>query len=167
MDYNTIKKLLDQYFEGQTSLEEEEQLRTYFQQENIPDDLKAFQPLFHFFNFEQTQELDQDFDAKVLEQIQLEAENKPTIRRLLPYVRRIAAAVVLALGIAFIAYQYTMPEETQKQAIDWSKYEPQTAEEAFKITKAALLRTSSKLNTGASQAAQEFTKIEEISKFFK
>ncbi|GHT26784.1 hypothetical protein AGMMS4957_22210 [Bacteroidia bacterium] len=44
-----IAALLDKYFEGLTSLEEEQTLRDYFQKDTIPEALKVYQPIFQYF----------------------------------------------------------------------------------------------------------------------
>ncbi len=46
MDYNAIRILLDKYWEGETSLEEEALLQTFFinNQEELPEDLAAAAP---------------------------------------------------------------------------------------------------------------------------
>ncbi len=41
-----IENVLNKYFEGETTAEEERQLRAYFYQENLPDNLKEFAPIF-------------------------------------------------------------------------------------------------------------------------
>ncbi|GGD29605.1 hypothetical protein [Flavobacterium orientale] len=48
MDWQKIEQLIDKYFEGTTSLEEEMVLKNYFSQENVADELKQFQPLFSY-----------------------------------------------------------------------------------------------------------------------
>ena len=47
-----IEKLLEKYFEGLTSLFEEKELREYFQQEQIPESLEKYKPIFAFFSNE-------------------------------------------------------------------------------------------------------------------
>ena len=44
-----INSILEKYFEGKTSLKEEELLRKYFRQDDIPENLKQYKPLFNFF----------------------------------------------------------------------------------------------------------------------
>lgn len=44
-----IDKLLNKYFEGATSLQEEEILRNYFEKEDIAENHKAYAPMFRFF----------------------------------------------------------------------------------------------------------------------
>lgn len=41
-----IEELIDRYFEGQTSCEEERELRSFFTQENVPESLQVYRPLF-------------------------------------------------------------------------------------------------------------------------
>jgi hypothetical protein len=40
------KRLLDKYFEGRTSCEEEQQLRRFFAEGDVPEDLKIYRPIF-------------------------------------------------------------------------------------------------------------------------
>jgi len=49
---NDINVLIEKYFEGLTSLDEEQRLRDYFRQENIPQDLEMYKPLFQYFTSE-------------------------------------------------------------------------------------------------------------------
>ena len=42
MDYKYIEQLLDSYFEAETNLEEENILRAFFAQENIPSHLRKY-----------------------------------------------------------------------------------------------------------------------------
>ena len=37
-----IEELIDRYFEGQTSCEEERELRSFFTQENVPESLQVY-----------------------------------------------------------------------------------------------------------------------------
>ena len=84
-----IENLLEKYFEGETSLEEEKSLRIYFTETlNIPPHLEKYQALFQFFTAEIDQALDPSFDQAVLEAI---SEVKPIkasrIRFLAPLYR--------------------------------------------------------------------------------
>lgn len=47
-----IDKLLEKYFEGNTSLEEESMLRNYFRQSDIDESHRVYAPLFNFFSSE-------------------------------------------------------------------------------------------------------------------
>ncbi len=49
MELANIKKIVEKYFDGNTSLEEEKALQKYFAQAHVPEELQAYQPLFQFF----------------------------------------------------------------------------------------------------------------------
>ena len=46
MDYKYIEQLLERYWKAETSIEEEDILRAFFSQQDIPAALKQYQPLF-------------------------------------------------------------------------------------------------------------------------
>ncbi|MFT5802680.1 MAG: hypothetical protein ACI956_002501, partial [Nonlabens sp.] len=46
MDYN-VKSLLEKYWKGESTLEEEEELRDYFKQETIAAELEQYRSLFN------------------------------------------------------------------------------------------------------------------------
>lgn len=49
---NDIDKILEKYFDGETSLEEEKILRQYFRQPKIEERHKIYIPMFNFFSGE-------------------------------------------------------------------------------------------------------------------
>ena len=46
MDYKYIEQLLERYWQGETSLQEEAILRSFFSQPDIPESLQQYQALF-------------------------------------------------------------------------------------------------------------------------
>ena len=50
MDSKQIEQLLEKYWNTETSLEEEQQLRDFFRGENIPETLKETAELFRYFD---------------------------------------------------------------------------------------------------------------------
>jgi hypothetical protein len=102
MDYKYIEQLLERYWEGETTLQEESILRTFFSQPDIPENLRKFQPLF-VCEMLKEEPLGEDFDARILEQIG-EAPVAKTVTlksRLVPLFRAAAiVAIVLTLGNA-------------------------------------------------------------------
>jgi hypothetical protein len=50
MEYSKIKDLLDLYFKGNTTLDQEMSLRTYFNSEGVDDHLKPYTVLFNTFD---------------------------------------------------------------------------------------------------------------------
>lgn len=53
-----IDKILEKYFEGETSLQEEETLRKYFTSGNIAEKHKVYGPLFGYFELERNKQND-------------------------------------------------------------------------------------------------------------
>ena len=105
MDYKYIEQLLERYWEGETTLQEESILRTFFSQpdsQEIPENLRKYQALFRY-ELQKEEPLGEDFDARILEQIG-EAPVAKTVSlkdRLMPLFKAAAiVAIVLTLGNA-------------------------------------------------------------------
>lgn len=68
MNTERIEQLLDKYFDGDTSLEEEKELREFFRQEKIPTHLKSYADQFSYTEAMATPQTDIDLFAKIEEQ---------------------------------------------------------------------------------------------------
>ncbi|MDR2954952.1 MAG: hypothetical protein LBV43_07720 [Prevotella sp.] len=86
---NDLDKILDKYFEGETSLEEERILREYFLQEDIEEQYKSYIPLFNFFSAERK-----------------EIPVKPKRKRRIPFyvIASVAASIALVMCIRIFYY---------------------------------------------------------------
>lgn len=164
MDHQAIERLLDKYFEGATSREEEKQLRAFFRRPEVPAALQPYQPLFRHFDAEQQLELADDFDERLL--ARLDERPAARTRRLLLVLARVAAVLLLAFGLWWLSPSPT-PAAPPPTAIDWSQYEPDSPEEAYRVMRLALLKTSGELNEGAKTAAEEIDRLDEVGRFFK
>jgi hypothetical protein len=70
MDYKYIEQLMERYWNAETTLEEEEILRAFFSQEDIPAELSQYAPLFAYEHAEKAVDvLGEDFDEKMLQMI--------------------------------------------------------------------------------------------------
>ena len=128
MDYKYIEQLLESYWLCETSLEEEQILRTFFSQENVPVSLLPYKDLFTYEQVDVAEtRLGEDFDRKMLEMVGEKAPVKAiTIsitQRLKPLFKAAAiVAIILTLGNAMqVAMQPNAPEniaETQFTATD-------------------------------------------------
>lgn len=155
MDSNHINQLLSKYWEGQSSVDEERQLKAYFAQETIDPEHQQFQPLFSFFKEEAELSLSADFDKKLMQQLNTQTVKAPARVFSLKPLLRVAAILVLGLAIAFGFYQSNQPEVEKSAEIDWSKYEITNEEEALKELQLALRLVSKNIDKGttASQKA--------------
>ncbi len=151
MELTEINRLLDKYWEGETTLEEEAQLRRYFQEEEPPAALRPVAELFR--HYENPPQLDEDFDQQLLSRI---VEQKPV--SMWPTLLKIAAVVTLFLvGTLWFKQTYwTSPEPTIAVATQEDTYED--PERAYEETKQALLLMSSLMNEGT----EHLTKLEKF-----
>ena len=70
MDYKYIEQLLERYWRCETSLQEEEILRLFFSQEEVPADLLPYKDLFVYGQKQKEADvLGDDFDQKILEKV--------------------------------------------------------------------------------------------------
>lgn len=102
MDFKYIEQLLERYWQCETSLEEEAELRAFFNGSNVPRHLLRYKDLFVYQQLRQEEHLGEDFDARVLAQIEVpvvKAKRLTLAARLMPLFKAAAVvAVVLSLG---------------------------------------------------------------------
>ena len=104
MDYKYIEQLLERYFQCETTLKEEEILRSFFSQEDVPVWLTKYQTLFTY-EAQKEQLLDKDFDERILTMIEqgepVKARVVTLTQRLMPLLKVAAVvAVILTIGNA-------------------------------------------------------------------
>lgn len=121
MDYKYIKQLLERYWRCETSLEEEEILRTFFSQKDVPAELVQYQPLFAYEQAEAKADvLDDDFDQKILARVE---GDKPVKARVITMQQRLkplfkaAAVVAIILTLGNAVQGAFMVEEPQRQNV--------------------------------------------------
>jgi hypothetical protein len=106
MDYKYIEQLLERYWACETSLKEEQILRTFFQQEDVPAHLMAYKAVFDVQQEQAEASLGEDFDARMLQMVdeQSTVNSQPLTgwrRRLRPlYQAAGLVALILTIGMA-------------------------------------------------------------------
>jgi len=141
-----MEELLNKYWNCETTLEEEKQLREYFAGNNIPERWNDTAALFHYFEENKKKSLnDLAFEGQVMRNIHAPKQSK--LVRLVYNTMRIAAglAVVLVAGW-FIRNEV---RTTTPQAIVDTYDDPKLA---FEETKKALLMISKSFGTAEEQA---------------
>jgi hypothetical protein len=102
MDYKYVEQLLERYWQGETSVEEESMLRHFFTEEEVPEQLLRYKDLFVYQQMQQEVKLDDDFDARILAEIEVsavKARRVTLLNRFTPLLKAVAVvAVILFLG---------------------------------------------------------------------
>lgn len=126
MDYKYIEQLLDRYFDGQTSIAEEQILKIFFSQDHIPAHLNAYACLFRYAVEEREAAcLDAGFDRRLMERIgteaaapalHVQARRITLFQRLQPLGRAAATVAVSALvgGSMYRAYVTNIIEPIER-----------------------------------------------------
>lgn len=105
MNYQYIEQLLERYFNCQTTLQEEQILRSFFAQEDVPAGLMQYAELFNYANEEAEIALGEDFDNKmmaIIDEKNAEKGSKKTariVRMARPLASFFKAAAVVAVFI--------------------------------------------------------------------
>lgn len=129
MESNKIERILEAYFDGQTSLEEEKMLRDYFINNKVSDHLAQYKPLFAGF---EAARLEKSSTAFVF------PKNKTPKIRTWWY----SVAAMLLVAIAVGGFYLSQPRLTQEE---------KEALAAFEKSQDAMLLLSENLNKGAEQ----------------
>lgn len=125
MDYKYIEQLLERYWSGETSLEEENILRAFFSQKDIPASLLPYRDIFVYQAVSKSEEvLNSDFDDKILALIDepevVKARTITLRQRLAPMFKAAAVvAIMLTLGNAI---QVPFNEEQAQPEVNMAEY---------------------------------------------
>ena len=120
MDYKYIEQLLERYWACETSLQEEQILRTFFQQQEVPEHLMAYKAIFDVQQEQAEAALGEDFDERVLQMIEGDSVKALPLRgglRRRSFLRPLyqAAGLVALILTIGIAAQHSFDEEGQSQ----------------------------------------------------
>ena len=102
MDCKYIEHLVEGFWLCETSLEEDAQLRAFFNGSDVPEHLLRYKDLFVYQQLQQEVGLGADFDARVLAEVEtpvVKAKRLTLTARFIPLFKAAAVvAVVLSLG---------------------------------------------------------------------
>lgn len=132
MELDKIEIILEKYFQGETTIAEENELKKYFSSPNVAQHLQQYQPLFGYFS--------QVKEQKSTQEIPLH-----TKKRNVAWLS-IAASVVVLLGIGTYVYmgeKNTAPVVAQTELGTYDD-----PEEALAATQKALALLSNNVNVG-------------------
>lgn len=129
MEFNKVEILLEKYFQGETSIAEEKELRNYFSSQDVAPHLEQYKAMFGFFIQAKQQEYAKEFP---------QSTQKTKFKWL-----SIAATVAVLLGLVTF---YMIDNEAPRVQDQLGTYnDPQ---KAFQETQKALALISSHVNVG-------------------
>jgi hypothetical protein len=130
MALDSIENLIDKYFEGETSIAEENELKVYFSSTDVAQHLKQYQTIFGYFSQAKEQHFTQE--------IPLQTKKRNVVLWL-----SIAASVVVMLGVGTMMY---LNNDKEEQFVACTPED--NPELALQQTEKALALVSEHLNTG-------------------
>lgn len=153
MDCKYVEQLLERYWQCETSLEEESELRLFFSSEEVPAHLLRYKNLFVYQQIQQEVGLSDDFDARVLAQVEapvVKARRLTLVGRFIPLFKA-AAVIAVMLSLGNVA-QHTF---FANEALDYN-YDAYTdtyddPEVAYKEVSSALMMLSEGINKSQDQ----------------
>ena len=132
MEFNKIEDLLEKYFQGETSIAEEKELKNYFSSPNVAQHLEQYKPMFGYFSQVKEQKSTQTIPLKT---------KKQNVAWL-----SIAASVVVLLGVG--TYFYVSEKNAAPAVAQTELGTYDDPEEALAATQKALALLSSNVNVG-------------------
>jgi hypothetical protein len=99
-DLDDIKKLIDQYLDGDATIEEQDRLAEFFRSSDIPEELKPYQAMFDLLAVPMAEPSDEEVDAFAL-------ANGVKIKekaRVVPMILKVASVVAVILVVFVIGY---------------------------------------------------------------
>ena len=164
MENRRIKDLLEKFYDGQTSLSEEQILKEFFQQESVPIEFQVDRDVFLLFLESSTSEiLGEEFDEQILEMINAQENQRPGRTRILYIASGIAAGFAIMLGTYFMVLDNKLNlgnrSAFELAAIDDPELALEETRRALYLVSetfnkgTAELTTISKFNEGATQLA--------------
>jgi hypothetical protein len=122
MDYKYIEQLLESYFACTTTLQEEQILRSFFSQEDVPGHLAQYADLFNYETEAKAETLGEDFDERMMACIESKEEKvtkahivKLTTHHIAPFFKA-AAVVAMALTIGRAAEHAIGEQEAEENS---------------------------------------------------
>jgi len=159
-----IDEILKKYYSGETSREEEQQLKDYFLLNKNSDSTRfaVEKQIFSFYNSEKNIELQNDFDEKILNKVLVQKVSKLNFLKNNIYykIAGIAAVLSISIGLYFIINNSFLESNTYTQRITLTDDE----KFALETTISALTLVSDYLNLANEKISIISTSFEAIEK---
>ena len=150
IDFNYIDQLLNKYWEGETSVDEEKVIKEYYRSAEIHENHEAYKDLFVFFDNEANVSFTGDLNKK-----------KKTVSLFRNRLTQIAASIVLIIAVGTLVFKnidYGIGNGNEM----WVKYEVEDPELAKEKAFEALEYLSIKFNKGEENIRENFQSLNKM-----
>lgn len=142
-----IRKLLDRFYTGETTLEEEQILQDYFSSTSIPEELMPDRDLFRSLGTSDSVAVPEDLNQKILDVIDQQEKKVVRTRRISVFsLSGLAAGLLVVIALYMGYFRADRPGMLAHQMSD--TYE--NPQDAYEEARKTLAYVSAKLNTGTS-----------------
>lgn len=154
-----IRKILERFYQGETTLEEEKKLEDYFSSTAVPEELIPDKDLFQSFRTgSDSVVVPDDLDQKIIHTIDQVSRRTTRTRRISLYsLSGLAAGLLVMIAVYLFYIRTERPSLLASQQLTDTFEDPMDAYEEAKRT---LAYVSAKLNTGTS----ELEHVKQVSK---
>ena len=167
-----INQILDKYWNGETTLQEEQEIRSYFSSGDIADEHKAYAPMFSLFtnqkedsyNKDLTSVLKATLDGEASSDTEASTRDGAKVFQLRKLIMAAAAVFAIVITAVIVMNQENKPvDDLPKMAsniiiLDGSD----DSEEALQITKDALAFLSGKLKKNGKSINSGIQNLDKI-----
>lgn len=153
MDCRYVEQLLGRYWQCETSLEEESELRSFFSKEEVPAHLLQYKDLFVYQQVQKEIGLGEDFDARILAQVEapvVKAKRLTLVGRFMPLFKA-AAVIAVMLSLGNVAQHTFFADEALDYNYDTYTDTYDDPEVAYKQVSSALMMVSEGINKSQDQ----------------
>jgi len=161
MDKKRLEKLIEKFYEGNTSIGEERMLENFFSQKDVPTSMEADKGIFRYYTSSRNEDLpDDELKQKIIRAIESEGGDLSGNRRRMIYtITSIAASILILIGSYFILLSPSGP------GLALTRYKDtfDNPELAYLEMQKTLLYISEKLNNGTREL-NNLTKFEKGTK---
>lgn len=153
MDCKYIEQLLERYWQCETSVKEELELRNFFSKEEVPAHLLRYKDLFVYQRVQKEVGLGEDFDARILAQVEVpvvKAKRLTLVGRFMPLFKA-AAVIALMLSLGNVAQRSFFADDALDYNYETYRDTYDDPEVAYKQVSSALMMLSDGINKSQDQ----------------
>jgi len=148
MDYKYIEQLLERYWQCETSVMEEQILRSFFSQEEVPVHLLPYKEVFAYQQVQKEVKISEDFEERILALVDVpvvKARRMTLTNRFMPLMKA-AAMVAMVLTLGNVAQHSFFAEDELDYNYETYKDTYKDPQMAYEQLSTAIMKVSEGIN---------------------